>query len=167
MGAASTTTGRVGTARRLGPGKRDGEVYECRNQWWNPLKRYAGSNLVDVGRYCSASVASWCEGTDSSADGGKVGLEVTVNVCGVTVAWAARGKAGRLSRRSVHGERGNRRRAAFVSVIPAGNGKARRLLMARRRDGVLVVVRAWESHVHGEGGQRVRSGGTGMSGGRR
>ena len=94
MGAASTTTGRAGTARRLGPGKRDGEVYECRNQWWNPLKRCAGSNLVDVGRYCSASVASWCEGTDSGVDGGNVGLEVTVNVCGVAVAWAAGEKLG-------------------------------------------------------------------------
>jgi hypothetical protein len=37
-GAASTTTGRAGTARRPGLGKRDGEAYECRNQWWNPLK---------------------------------------------------------------------------------------------------------------------------------
>ena len=58
VGAASTTTGRAGTARRLGSGKQDGEVYECRNQWWNPLKSGTGSNLVDQGRYCSALVAS-------------------------------------------------------------------------------------------------------------
>jgi hypothetical protein len=44
--AASTTTGRVGTARRPGSGKQDGEVYECRNQWWNPLKSGSGSNLA-------------------------------------------------------------------------------------------------------------------------
>jgi hypothetical protein len=94
VGAASTTTGRAGTARRLGPGKRDGEVYECRNQWWNPLKRCAGSNLVDMGRYCSASVASWSEGTDSGVDAGKVGPEGTVNACGVAVAWAAGEKLG-------------------------------------------------------------------------
>jgi hypothetical protein len=50
VGAASTTPGRAGTARRPGSGKRDGEVYECRNQWWNPLKSGTGSNLVDVGR---------------------------------------------------------------------------------------------------------------------
>jgi hypothetical protein len=50
VGAALTTPGRVGTARRLGPGQRDGKVYECRNQRWNPLKRITGSNLVDVGR---------------------------------------------------------------------------------------------------------------------
>ena len=38
-GAASTTPWRAGTARPLGCGKRDGEVYECRNPWWwNPLK---------------------------------------------------------------------------------------------------------------------------------
>jgi hypothetical protein len=38
-GAALTTPGRASTARWPGFGKRDGEVYECRNQWWNPLKR--------------------------------------------------------------------------------------------------------------------------------
>jgi hypothetical protein len=50
VGAASTKTGRVGTTRRPGSGKQDGEVYECRNQWWNPLKSGSGSNLVDLGR---------------------------------------------------------------------------------------------------------------------
>ena len=50
MGAALTTTGRIGTARRSGSGKQDGEVHECRNQWWNPLKWTAGSNLADLGR---------------------------------------------------------------------------------------------------------------------
>ena len=49
-GAAPTTPGRVGTTRRLGSGKQDGKVYERRNQWWNPRKSSAGSNLVDVGR---------------------------------------------------------------------------------------------------------------------
>ena len=50
VGAALTTTGRAGTARRPGSGKRDGKVYECRNQWSNPLKARTGSNLVDMGR---------------------------------------------------------------------------------------------------------------------
>ena len=50
VGAAPTTPGRFGTARRAGSGKQDGTVYECRNQRWNPLKRIAGSNLVDRGR---------------------------------------------------------------------------------------------------------------------
>jgi len=48
--AAPTTTGRVGTARRPGSGKRDGKVYGCRNQWLNPLKARTGSNLADMGR---------------------------------------------------------------------------------------------------------------------
>jgi hypothetical protein len=50
VGAALTTTGRVGTTRRLGSGKQGGKVYESRNQWSNPLKARTGSNLVDVGR---------------------------------------------------------------------------------------------------------------------
>jgi hypothetical protein len=32
VGAAPTTTGRIGTARRSGSGKRGGTEYECRNQ---------------------------------------------------------------------------------------------------------------------------------------
>ena len=47
-GAASTTPGRTGTTRQLGPGKQDGEVYVCRNQWWNPLKNSGpAGNRVD------------------------------------------------------------------------------------------------------------------------
>jgi hypothetical protein len=53
-GAALTTTGRSGTARQAGSGKQDGKVYECRNQWWNPLNHLAGSNLVDwAGQQCT------------------------------------------------------------------------------------------------------------------
>ena len=50
VGAALTTTGRVGTSRRLGSGKQGGKVYESRNQWSNLLKARTGSNLVDTGR---------------------------------------------------------------------------------------------------------------------
>ena len=39
VGAASTTPGRAGTARRSGSGKQGGEAYGCRNQWWTPLKK--------------------------------------------------------------------------------------------------------------------------------
>ena len=79
---------------------------------------------------------------------------------------ACRGKAGHRSRRPVCGERGNRPRAAFLPTSQVGNGKARRLLMARGRGGGSVVVRGRESRLHGEGTQRVRSTGTGSSGGR-
>jgi hypothetical protein len=69
-------------------------VYDCRNQWWNPLKRCAGSNLVDQGRDCGVSVFSYCGMADSGVDRGKVGPEVTVKVCGVAVARAAGEKLG-------------------------------------------------------------------------
>jgi hypothetical protein len=49
VGAAPTTTGRVGTARRPGSGKQDGKV-DVRNQRCKALKGRTGSNLVDLGR---------------------------------------------------------------------------------------------------------------------
>ena len=82
VGAAPTTTGRVGTARRLGPGKQDGEVHECRNQWWNPLKWNVGSNLVDLGR----SAVRACGGGQLRVGPGLAGPEATTKVCGVVVA---------------------------------------------------------------------------------
>ncbi|PZS18629.1 MAG: hypothetical protein DLM54_08045 [Acidimicrobiales bacterium] len=82
MGAALTTTGRSGTARQAGPGKQDGKVYECRNQWWNPLKSVTGSNLVDLGRAAvHAHFVGRLRPSDVMAD-----EEATVKVCGVTVA---------------------------------------------------------------------------------
>jgi hypothetical protein len=39
VGAALTTTGRAGTARRSGSGKQDEKVQRAVNQWWNPRKR--------------------------------------------------------------------------------------------------------------------------------
>lgn len=48
-GAALTTTGRAGTARRCGSGKRDEKAYE-RNRRLKPRKRSTGSNLADMGR---------------------------------------------------------------------------------------------------------------------
>jgi hypothetical protein len=61
-------------------------VYECRNQWWNPLKWNTGSNLVDVGRAAvHASTASG--GSGRLAGWSRVGRpEATVKDCGVAVA---------------------------------------------------------------------------------
>ncbi len=85
VGAAPTTTGRAGTARRPVPGKQDGEVYECRNQWWNPLKWTAGSNLVDMGWYAAARLSTVRAG--ALRDGlGLIMPEATVKDCGVAVA---------------------------------------------------------------------------------
>ena len=47
MGAALTTTGRTGTARRCGSGKRDRKVDE-RNQCLKPRNCTDGSNLADL-----------------------------------------------------------------------------------------------------------------------
>ena len=65
MGAALTKPGRAGTARRLGSGEQDGKVYECRNQWLNPLKRCTDSNLVDMGRVPQCTPLLAVSGGDS------------------------------------------------------------------------------------------------------
>ena len=81
VGAAPTTTGRIGTVRRSGSGKQDGKVYECRNQWLNPLKSRTGSNLTDMGR---TAMHARLRATPKSfnRDGG----EVIGKACGVPVA---------------------------------------------------------------------------------
>ena len=162
-GAASTTPGRVGTARRPGSGKRDGEVYECRNQWWNPLKTCGPARTWWMWAGMAARRASLQPGGALRCGGiGGHGEELRRSR-----GQACRGKAGHLSRQPVCGERGNRRRVAYPSASRVDGGKARRLLMARRRGGGSVVVRGRESRSHGEGTQRVRDAGTGMPGGRR
>jgi len=84
VGAALTKTGRVGTARRPGSGKQDGKVYECRNQWWNPLKARTGSNLADVGRTAVHARVRSIRATPKPVNW--AGGEATMKVCGVVVA---------------------------------------------------------------------------------
>jgi hypothetical protein len=55
VGAALTTTGRAGTARRPGSGKQGQQVY-ARNQCVTPRKASTGSNLADVGRAAAHAV---------------------------------------------------------------------------------------------------------------
>lgn len=83
MGAALTTTEQVGTARRLGSGKRDRTVYECRNQWSNPRKSRAGSNLVDLGRY-AAHARGLARATPTPVN--RAGQEAMGKACGVPMA---------------------------------------------------------------------------------
>ena len=64
-------------------------------------------------------------------------------------------------------ERGNHPGSPSPPPSQGGGGQACRQLMVSGWDGVLVVVRAWESHVHGEGGQHDRSARNGISGVRR
>jgi hypothetical protein len=162
VGAASTTPERTSTTRWAGSGKRDGPVHECRNQWWNPLKK---SDRPEPGGWpvlrCAARPynrggRSRCLGTESHGEGLRRSR-----------GQARRGKAGHLSRRPVSGERGNRPQIANPSVRQVDGGKARRLLRVWERGGGSVVVRGRESRSHGEGTQRVRREGTGMAGGRR
>jgi len=85
VGAALTTTGRVGTTRRLGPGYQDGKVY-VRNQRVKPLKRYTGSNLVDVGRRAVHARPPLWGGRATPVPFEDVGMEATRKNCGVLVA---------------------------------------------------------------------------------
>ena len=95
------------------------------------------------------------------------GPGATAKACGVVVDEAAGEKLGTDPvERSVVNV-GTILGVALPAGQPGRSGKARRRLMARGWGGVLVVVRGRESRPHGEGGQRVRSRGTGMPGGRR
>jgi hypothetical protein len=164
VGAAPTTTGRVGTARRSGSGKQDGTVQVGLNQWWNPLKRrtpartwriWAGqqqcarrsSRRADpVGptrrrprRKPAAYPRSWLQGK-SWAPPPSIGREVNVGT--------------------------SPKRPSPVTSLVAG-GQARRRLSASGWGGVRAVVGGWESQPQGEGGQRSRSDGDCRAGGRR
>ena len=85
VGAALTTAGRAGTARRprVRSARRRGVTRV--NQWLNPLKCGTGSNLTDVGR---AAVRADLEqrGQRLLRRSFDVLGEVTVKVCGVAVA---------------------------------------------------------------------------------
>ena len=75
--------GRIGTARRCGPGKRDRKVDE-RNRCLTPRKDASGSNLVDLGRMqrTLSGLAGWRLRSRSFDAGG----EATRKACGVLVA---------------------------------------------------------------------------------
>ena len=91
VGAAPTTPGRASTARWSGFGKRDGEVYVCRNRWWNPLKSVDRLvNLVD-GRDGSALKLLTTRGDSLDA---MVVSGATVKCCGVAVDRPAGEKPG-------------------------------------------------------------------------
>jgi len=165
VGAALTTTGRASTTRWLGSGKRDGKVYESRNQWWNPLKRGTSFNLVDMGWATvhanlsdeegdlEAGYERWREGHGKSlrhTHGEAVGEELD---------------AAPVNRHTVN--MGTIFGTPSPPPIQGGDGQARRRLTAQRWGGGSVVVRGWESQPHGEGIQRSRSKEVGMPGGRR
>lgn len=65
-----------------------------------------------------------------------------------------RGIAGRFTRRSGHGERGNHPGVALPPAIQVGDGQARCRLTRPGWDGGPVVVRDRENRSHGQGGQQ-------------
>jgi hypothetical protein len=84
-GAALTTARRAGTTgRRSARSARWKGVTEV-NQWLNPLKADAGSNLVDVGRGAAHAVRDG-RGRGLRSRPNAVGGEATRKACGVLVA---------------------------------------------------------------------------------
>jgi hypothetical protein len=159
VGAAPTTTGRTGTARRCGSGKRDGKPY-VRNQCPTPRNISTGSNLADMGRV-------QCTPPDLGGD-----FEA-----GLARRWEGHGESLRRRRGDAAGVQldGSPVDRWVVNVgsglaspcAPSGAGQVRRRLTMPGRGGGPVVVRARERRVHGEEGQQVGSGRAGIPGGRR
>jgi len=139
-------------------------VYERRNQWWNPLKARTGSNLVDRGR-AAVHIHTVRYGDSEASEEGW---------------WGGHEESLRRTRGETAGEKldtapvnrsvvnvGTILKSPSRMVIPTSDGQARRQPMASGWGGALAVVRGRESRPHGEGGQQVRSRGTGISEGRR
>ena len=83
MGAALTTTERVGTARRLESGIHGGKVYVSRNQWSIPPRPEPAPNLVDMSRD-AAHISGGGMTTPSSMNW--IGKEAIEKNCGVPMA---------------------------------------------------------------------------------
>lgn len=160
VGAAPTTTGRTGTARRLGPGKQGGKVYE-RNQ--------CQSSLSDS---TAPTWWIWADQQCTPAPPGDSGPGKCLRQGGHeeslrrTRGEAAGAQLGTSPANRLCGERGNHPLPPSPPARQVGSGQARCRLSAPRWDGALVVVRAGESPAHGEGGQQVCKQGTGMPGAR-
>ena len=158
-GAAPTKARRAGTtgrpSARLARRKGVTEV----NQWLNPLKRDAGSNLVDVGRSAAHAARDLGRGLRSRPNA--VGGEAARKVCGVLVAMLQGEELGAdpVDRDVVN--------VGTVPVPPTCGGQARCRLIAPGRGGGSVVVRGRESRPHGEGTQRASGADAGRPGGRR
>jgi len=146
--------------------ERDGKGVTEVNQWLNPLKSDAGSNLVDVGRSAAHAARAVVGGRGLRSRSNAAGGEAARKVCGVLVAMLLGEELGAdpVDRDVVN--------VGTVPVSPppppsGGGGQVRCRLMAPGWDGGSVVVRAGESPVHGEGTQQAGRAVAGMPGGRR
>ena len=84
MGAASTKSGRSGTAGWAGPGERDEKVY-VRNRCRYASSSNASSNPADVGWF-AVRTHLWFEVGNSLPGIARWGREAMVNVYGVAMA---------------------------------------------------------------------------------
>ena len=165
-GAAPTTARRTGTTGRFSACSARRKGVTRVNQWLNPLKADAGSNLVDVGRIAAHAVCDGC-GRGLRSRPNAVGGEATRNVCGVLVAMLQGEELGAdpVDRDVVNV--GTVPRPPVPPPAMSGDGQVRCRLMAAGRGGGSVVVRGRESRPHGEGTQRVCRAVARMPGGRR
>ncbi len=158
VGAALTTVGRAGTARRPSAHSARRRGTTKVNQWLNPLKRCAGSNLVDMGRdavHVGGAVRRRGLRSRINMPGG----EAMPNGCGVGMAMLQGEELGvhPVDRHGVN---------VGTIIRPPRLGQARCRLRVWLWDGGSVVVRGRESRPHGEGTQRASSSDRGMPGGR-
>lgn len=128
-------------------------------QVWNQLK----SGGYGLGRQHGADLTYGNATPKPVADAGG---EAMVKVCGVAMDRLSGEKLGIDPVNGYIVNVGTVPGFPLPPAIQVGGGKAHRRLMILGRDGGSVVVRAQESCAHGEGTQRVSSGGTGMPGGR-
>lgn len=125
------------------------------NERWRPLNSKTARNLADVG-WCSSGEVQVADLFSS----GELSL-CNLEGCGEGLRRTRNGAAGvkldpaPVNRWSVNV--GTNSALPSLPLIQSGSGQAHRQLLAPRRDIGPVVVRAWESHVHGEGGQQAWS----------
>ena len=163
VGAALTTPGRVGTARRCGSGQRDEKVY-ARNQCLTPLngppaqiwRIWAGRGAYPTPLCGAGNFWSRCD----NRPGGH-GEDLRCNrgdAAGVELG------ASLVDR--LRDERGNRPVSPSLPCSQRGRRAGTSSADGTGRGGGFVVVGGRESRSHGEGSQQVSGGSVGIPGGR-
>jgi hypothetical protein len=148
-----------------GPASKTGRCTYAETSGRTPSSQEPAPNLVDTGRTAVHASDAVCRGDSEAGQVGRWGgHEESLRR---THGEAAGEQLGASPVDRSVSERGNHPGSPSPPPSRGGAGQARGQLMVSGWDGVLVVVRAWESHVHGEGGQHDRSAGIGMSGARR
>lgn len=135
------------------------------NQWLTLRNRGTGSNLVDMGR--DAARAERIDGKATpvlKSDAGTGDCEECLRRT-YSDAVGEELDTTPINRHTVN--MGTLRGLPSQVRSQRLGGQGRRRLMDLAGGGAVVVVRVWESHIHGEGRQRVRSIENVMPGGRR